>query len=231
MDFYGVKDSWRCFFAASCYEHLETPALFHEYLYDSANLGYDSAAWSQYEDFRRKLTGSIKGDPAYVWNVTDGNCTAADAACAGAPATAAANLLAAVEDLESQSAVSQPSAGSGALADEGSASTLDSWLWDAQSSNVSDSSQASGRRPNVFGPACHLHEMIDGVLFTKSAINGTWLVDVLADWYAGRTQDVFILDQYDGLQSDALCGTDPKATVLLAAAMARYLVLEAGHSP
>lgn len=67
------------------------------------------------------------------------------------------------------------------------------------------------------------------MLFTKSSIGDRWLVDELEDWYADRTQSVFVLDPHEGMESDALCGTTPKASMLLAAAMARYLVLEAGR--
>ena len=226
MDLFGRDDSWRCFFAASCYGSLETPALFHQYLYDSANLGYDSAAWSQYNDFRRKLTASIRGRPAAEWNVTDGNCTA-DAVCSDTPPLTPASLTLAVEYAEGQSAALKPGSGSASLADIDMSQAAPDTV--AQSSNVSDVSPASGRRPNMFAPACHLHEMIDGVLFTKSTIGDKWLVDELEDWFADRTQTVFVLDPHEGLESDALCGTNPKATMLLAAAMARYLVLEAGR--
>ena len=225
MDFFGREDSWRCFFAASCYGFLETPALFHEYLYDSANLGYDSAAWSQFNDFRRKLTASIRGRPAAEWNVTSSNCTA-DATCADTPVITPASLTLAVEYAEGQSRALQPGPSTAGLSDMDTAQAAPEST--AQSSNVSDISPASGRRPNIFAPACHLHEMIDGVLFTKSNIGNKWLVDELEAWYAGRTQSLVVLDPHEGLESDALCGTTPKATMLLAAAMARYLVLEAG---
>ena len=230
MDFYGEEDSWRCFFAASCYGHTETPTLFHEYLYDSANLGYDSAAWSQYNDFRSKLTASIKGQPAASWNVTESNNTL------DAPAITPANLTSFAEYAEGQSTALQPEASVASMSDMAPAPAVpDSVAQDLafafQSSNMGDIKTASGRRPNMFAPACHLHEMEDGRLFTKSSIGNALLVDVLADWYADRTPSVLVLDHHEGLQSDALCGTDPKASMLLAAAMARYLVLEAGRSP
>ena len=226
MDFYGREESWRCFFAASCYGFLQTPALFQQYLYDSANLGYDSAAWSQFNDFRRKLTASIRGRPAAEWNVTSSNCTA-DAACSDTPAMTPAGLTLAVEYAEGQSTALQPRSGAVGLSDMDMSQAGPESA--AASSNISNISPASGRRPNVFAPACHLHEMIDGPLFTKSSIGNRWLVDELEDWYADRTQTVFVLDPHEGLESDALCGTTPKASMLLAAAMARYLVLEAGR--
>ena len=226
MDFYGQDDSWRCFFAASCYGFLETPALFHQYLYDSANLGYDSAAWSQFNDFRRKLTASIRGRPASKWNVTSSNCTA-DAACLDTPAMTPASLTLAVEYAEGQSTALQSGSGFPGMSDmDVSQASPESA---GKSSNISDILPASVRPPNVFAPACHLHEMIDGVLFTKSSIGDRWLVDELEDWYADRTQSVFVLDPHEGMESHALCGTTPKASMLLAAAMARYLVLEAGR--
>lgn len=228
MDFFGHEDSWRCFFAESCYGFLETPALFHEYLYDSANLGYDSAAWSQFNDYRRKLTASIRGRPTAEWNVTSSNCTA-DAACSDTPVMTPASLTSAVEYAEGQSTALQPRSSAAGLQDMDTTQAA-APASTAQSGNVSDVPPASGRRPNMFAPACHLHEMIDGVLFTKSTIGHKWLVDELEAWYAGRTPSVFVLDPLEGLESDALCGTTPKASMLLAAAMARYLVLEAGRN-
>ncbi|KAK9839253.1 hypothetical protein WJX81_004396 [Elliptochloris bilobata] len=38
VEAYGLE-SWRCFFAQYAHAHVATPALFHEFLYDSANLG------------------------------------------------------------------------------------------------------------------------------------------------------------------------------------------------
>ncbi|EIE18482.1 hypothetical protein COCSUDRAFT_60148 [Coccomyxa subellipsoidea C-169] len=62
---FGAEDSWRCFFAQDCQAFLETPTLFHEYLYDSANLGYDGAGSpAEAEDFRSRLEASIKAAAA-----------------------------------------------------------------------------------------------------------------------------------------------------------------------
>ena len=65
---YGPEEAWRCFFAQYAHEHVATPAIFHEYLYDSANLAYNggSAAWAFAEDFRTRLTASLDGMPSRI---------------------------------------------------------------------------------------------------------------------------------------------------------------------
>ncbi|KAK9902182.1 hypothetical protein WJX75_007070 [Coccomyxa subellipsoidea] len=73
---FGAISSWRCFFAQDCQAFIETPALFHEYLYDSANLGYDGAGSpAEAEDFRSRMEASIKAAAATGWN---GSCDGGD---------------------------------------------------------------------------------------------------------------------------------------------------------
>ena len=264
--FFGNESSWKCFFAAECFKHLTTPALFHQYLYDSANLGYDSAAWSQFDDFRYKMTESLQGAPAASWNVTSSSCAAGGACSAVAPALAPGSLTAAVEYAEGQSALSQPGRSTrhqpesaaaepasapgslhsavdykegqpaviqpdGSMGGQRGAPALAPLPAGATARRNGDAEDGeSGRRPNLFAPACHLHEIIDGVLFTKSAIGEVRLVEALEAWYTEEWQSVSFMDQTPGLRSNDVCGTDPKATELLAASMARYLVLEASHS-
>ena len=264
--FFGNESSWKCFFAAECFKHLTTPALFHQYLYDSANLGYDSAAWSQFDDFRYKMTESLQGAPAASWNVTSSSCAAGGACSAIAPALAPGSLTAAVEYAEGQSALSQPGRSTrhqpesaaaepasapgslhsavdykerqpaviqpdGSMGGQPGAPAVAPLPAGATARRNGDAEDGeSGRRPNLFAPACHLHEIIDGVLFTKSAIGEVRLVEALEAWFTGEWQSVSFMDQTPGLRSNDVCGTDPKATELLAASMARYLVLESSHS-
>ena len=268
--FFGNESSWKCFFAAECFKHLATPVLFHQYLYDSANLGYDSAAWSQFDNFRYKMTESLQGAPAESWNTTSSSCAAGGACSAAAPALAPGSLTAAVEDAEGVSALSQPGStshqpGSAAAEPALAPRSLHSALeYEEGQPAVSQPERSmgsqpgapavapspagaragslgptrdgpaedrdAGRKPNLFAPACHLHEIIDGVLFTKSAIGEVRLVEALEAWYAQEWHSVSFMDHTPGLRSDDVCGTDPKATELLAASMARYLVLEASHS-
>lgn len=264
--FFGNESSWKCFFAAECFKHLTTPALFHQYLYDSANLGYDSAAWSQFDDFRYKMTESLQGAPAASWNVTSSSCAAGGACSAIAPALAPGSLTAAVEYAEGQSALSQPGRSTrhqpesaaaepasapgslhsavdykerqpaviqpdGSMGGQPGAPAVAPLPAGATARRNGDAEDGeSGRRPNLFAPACHLHEIIDGVLFTKSAIGEVRLVEALEAWFTEEWQSVSFMDQTPGLRSNDVCGTDPKATELLAASMARYLVLESSHS-
>ena len=90
-DAYGPDEAWRCFFAQYAHAHVATPALFHEYLYDSANLGFDGATSSNFSSFREHLeasfTGSAAGGPDPVTLGFSG--VAAGAAAARAPASAA----------------------------------------------------------------------------------------------------------------------------------------------
>ena len=271
VSFHGNESSWKCFFAADCFKHLATPVLFHQYLYDSANLGYDSAAWLQFDDFRYKMTESLQGEPAASWNTTGNSCTAGGACGAAAhalapgsltaaiehaegqsalsqrststvlqplsaaaePALAPGSLPSALEDPEGQSAVSQPGRSTGgqprapAVAPSPGGTIAGSWV-PSRTGNAGEGD--NGRIPNVFAPACHLHEIIDGVLFTKSVIGDVRLVRALEAWYTEKWQSVLFMDQTPGLRDNDVCGTDPKATQLLAASMARDLVLEASHS-
>jgi hypothetical protein len=173
--------AWRCFFAQAAWRHLATPAIFHEYLYDSANLGYDGAAWGQYEDFRGKLQGSFTAAPADEGG--GGGCPAAGAAWA---------------------ATSGGSGGTGTTALQACSSSSSS----SAAGNASD----AARRPNVFAPACHLHEMIDGAQFTTSHVGGQRFTDVLASWFAGNLSSVFLLDDSSTVRSADECGVDAAAS-------------------
>lgn len=165
--------AWRCFFAQAAWRHLATPTIFHEYLYDSANLGYDGAGWGQYEDFRAKLQSSFTAPAA---DQSGGD---------GCPAGAA------------WASTSGGSSGTGAPA-----------LQACSSRNASD----AARRPSVFAPACHLHEMIDGAQFTTSHVGDQRFTDVLAAWFAGNSSSVFLLDTSGTVRGEDECGVDPAAS-------------------
>ncbi|CAL8465970.1 g5506 [Coccomyxa elongata] len=74
---FPAGESWRCFFAQDCHAHLDTPPLFHEYLYDSANMGYDGVGSSpEAEDFRSHLEASLKlSEASSAWNGSCDNAT------------------------------------------------------------------------------------------------------------------------------------------------------------
>jgi hypothetical protein len=76
---------------------------------------------------------------------------------------------------------------------------------------------APAGRANVFAPACHLHEMIDSVLFTTSRVGNSSLVGVLGAWYNGDISEVFMLDGHEGVRGGDECGYDPATVKLLAA--------------
>ena len=71
----------------------------------------------------------------------------------------------------------------------------------------------------MFSPACHLHETIDGVQFTTSHVGGQKLVNVLAAWFGGAVEEVFLLDQYEGVRGSDECGVDPAAAAGLSAVL------------
>lgn len=55
-DRYGYEEAWRCFFAQYAWRHVRLNTLYHTYLYEYANLAYDTATSADYELFRRELT-------------------------------------------------------------------------------------------------------------------------------------------------------------------------------
>ena len=178
--------AWRCFFAQQAWPHLSTPTLFHEYLYDSANLGYDGAAWSQYDDFREKLQSSFlergeagDGCPASAaWGPgdADSSADACNSGRDGAPGESEGSIIVTRQQLH------------------GNASGV-----------------GGSRRPNMFSPACHLHEMIDSVQLTISHVGEQHLTDVLARWFDGQISSVFLLDNATYVRDADECGVDPAA--------------------
>ena len=207
--------AWRCFFAAAAWRHLATPVLFHEYLYDSANLGYDGAGPAQYGDFRRRLEASFAAPEQ------DGNSSSGGGG-------GGLEAVAAERHGEGSSA---GGGGEGGDASGLRGATLQAPLLLPTSvaglqagaptpapANGTGSRQLSGERPNMFSPACHLHEMIDGVQFTTSHVGGRRLVDVLAAWFGGSVDEVFLIDEYEGVRGSDKCGVDPAAAAGLSAA-------------
>ena len=178
--------AWRCFFAQQLWPYLSTPTLFHEYLYDSANLGYDGAAWRQYDDFREKLQSSF-----LAWEDGDGGCPAGAAWVPG-DRTSSAGACTSGKDGEQG---------------EGEGSTVVS----RQQLPGNATAGSGSRRPNVFSPACHLHEMIDSVQFTTSHVGEQHLTDVLAGWFDGGISRVFLLDNATYVRGSDECGVDPAA--------------------
>ena len=63
--FYGHKNSWRCFCAQYAADHVPLPLLFHEYLYDTANMGFSAVPADMAEDFRSQLTASFVQYPMH----------------------------------------------------------------------------------------------------------------------------------------------------------------------
>ncbi|KAK9807851.1 hypothetical protein WJX72_011324 [[Myrmecia] bisecta] len=64
-------EPWRCFHAQYAWRHVKFPVLFHEFLYDSANLGFDTCyKQADVEDFRHRLraidTLPWSGDTGHV---------------------------------------------------------------------------------------------------------------------------------------------------------------------
>lgn len=178
--------AWRCFFAQQAWPYLSTPTLFHEYLYDSANLGYDGAAWSQYDDFREKLQGSF-----LAWEDGDSGC-AASAAWGHADGTSSADACSSGRSGEQRGS-------------EGS------MVVSGQQLPGNATGGGSSRRPNMFSPACHLHEMIDSVQLTTSHVGKKHLTDVLTGWFDGQISSVFLLDNATYVRDSNECGVDPAA--------------------
>eukprot|EP00884_Botryococcus_braunii_P020346 jgi/Botrbrau1/6996/Bobra.0165s0026.1 len=68
-EFYGQAESWRCFHAQYAARHVPVPLMFHQYVYDSANLGYDQASYPNFSDFRRQFLSSISHDGLHFFPI------------------------------------------------------------------------------------------------------------------------------------------------------------------
>lgn len=235
------------------------PALFHEYLYDSANMGYDGVGSSaEAEDFRSRLEASLKlSEASSAWN---GSC---DNATDETSALGSSGDLS-VEHQQVSSSISMKMPMADAL-DEGHGDRVQTNLPGAEPSDAADSTRwgriaqafaltkAPGHilgaennlvhprvaetfaeepsttngsmmcraqahsRPNIFAPACQLHEMIDSILFTTSHVGNAQFVDVLKGWYSGHLSSVHVLDGHLGVRSGDDCGCDPASAQQLAA--------------
>lgn len=66
-DFFGQAEAWRCFHAQYAARRIQLPLLFHQYVYDSANLGYDQASTANFSNFRRQFLQSLLHDSLYIF--------------------------------------------------------------------------------------------------------------------------------------------------------------------
>ena len=256
---FGANSSWRCFFAQDCQAFIETPALFHEYLYDSASLGYDGAGSpAEAEDFRSRMEASIKAAAATGWS---GSCNGGDSegislnntgARLAVPQAAVVpggcvsrqgnenglglggqqseggsrggQMLEVIGSRERAhvSALSD-TPDRAAMASVPSSRTLpevDQSDGELLSNGSMTCSGQALRGPNIFSPACQLHEMIDSKLFTTSHVGDVRFVDVLGAWFAGQLSCVHVLDGHRGARGGDECGFDPAQAQQLMAVVA-----------
>ncbi len=268
---FGAEDSWRCFFAQDCQAFLETPTLFHEYLYDSANLGFDGAGSpAEAEDFRSRLEASIKAAAAAGGS---GSCAGDSSEEEASPDGRHTHNVSRIGEHVVLRVGSRDARGSGALAlgDSGDAhgssggtqesdglvkgggrsfsvgdrremkqnadmlslpsgsrpngnnrtsgiaasQQLDAGL--VSNASMTCSGQTLRSWPNIFAPACQLHEMIDCTLFTKSHVGDVRFVYVLGAWFAGELNNVHVLDGHGGVRGGDECGVYPALAKQLAA--------------
>jgi hypothetical protein len=233
MDAYGA-DAWRCFFAQYAHAHVATPALFHEYLYDSANLGFDGAVGANFSDFRARMEAS------FIGGVAAGAAPSATAASGAEAGAGAADGAAAVAGGATGSDGDGGSAGSAGAVETYAGLTpypgaVERALLAASAGRVPATAPTPGRAAEpdgplgatllaratgeagsaaaaavVFAPACQLHEIIDGPLFTSSHIGGVRFVDLLAGWYGGAATPT-VIDAHRGLRPPSECGADTAA--------------------
>ena len=209
--------AWRCFFAAATWRHMATPTLFHEYLYDSANLNYDGASPAQYGDFRQKLEASFLAPEGT--GSSNSSSGSVEAGVAGWPGLGGSVGGGRVQGGGGgggwdASAVQGAALAAPPVVQNGGAPLLEV---DPTLASSTAAGQLPRRRPNVFSPACRLHEMIDGVQFTTSHVGSRKLTDVLAAWFGGGLHEVFLLDDYEGVRGRGECGVDPAEAAGLSA--------------
>ena len=236
MEAYGAE-AWRCFFAQYAHAHVATPALFHEYLYDSANLGFDGALAANFSDFRARMEASFSGSAAASsppYPRLPGSAAGASALAnrvlgadgeGGRPAAPPAEIPAAHSNgypepytgaAGMERALLASAAGSG-MAAAGVPAPGVTLLPREQSMDPSTApgpaaarteAAAGARVATVFAPACQLHEVIDGPLFTSSHIGGVLFIDLLGGWWAGDATPT-VIDAHLGPRSAAECSADP----------------------
>lgn len=66
-EFFGQSEAWRCFHAQYAARRVQLPLLFHQYVYDSANLGYDQASPANFSNFRRQFLESLLHESLYIF--------------------------------------------------------------------------------------------------------------------------------------------------------------------
>lgn len=173
-DRYGYEEAWRCFFAQYAWRHVRLNTLYHTYLYEYANLAYDTATSADYELFRRELTHVLENGVHHT--IFPFQPQHHNSSVTGTARTSSRGMLCC----------------QGMVADSGhtlgQADGNTHWL-----PNV--------RRPlNVFAPACHLHQCIDSDLFRTSSIRETGLQGAIHDWLQGHA--VQLIDRHAGIRAE-----------------------------
>lgn len=253
---FPVGESWRCFFAHDCQAHLDTPALFHEYLYDSANMGYDGVSSSaEAENFRSRTEASLKlSEASSAWNDSCDNATDVTAPLSGSGAVSLGHQLVSgkssreVPNLDASRSfyikriqnkmpgfavlqitestrwervaqafalTEMPGQAMGPASSMSQQRTKD-FIAEEQPSTTANECKVHSM-PNIFAPACQLHEMIDSVLFTMSHVGNARFVDVLDAWFGGHLSNVHVIDTHPGMRGGSECGFDPASAQQLAA--------------
>lgn len=288
---FGANDTWRCFFAQDCHPHLTTPSIFHEYLYDSANLGFDGGSSpAEAEDFRARLEASfmdceltsisgsgipqnaveLPGLPpssrtfpvlqakerGFVQALTATSSTGAEKGLATQPGADAQPQGSRVEGGRQllQHSDSSRTELPGQQAQEGARQVLRQpregarqLLQLQEALHASSLGAAAAALPcdrlagermmqrqgtwavtalekrshvNIFAPACHLHEMIDSDLFSKSHVGNFSFASILEAWYKDEINEIFLVDDHQGWRQGDECGYDPASAQQLSAIIA-----------
>lgn len=220
MAYYGYS-SWKCFFAEYSWPLVQIPLLFHENLYDSSNLNYDSAGSGDFQNFRNNMTASFwdelpasapSGQPTLMPGCSTSGLTGPLLPLAAGPteASASASVPAAATTTNTQP-TNQTNRGMGA----GSTPTPDRPFVNAAapcpaSYNASaNATRAVNSVLNMFAPACYSHIIEDSGLFVTSHIGNTSFVDQLYRWYIGDLKVVQMIDQAPTVRSQANCTAFP----------------------
>ena len=217
MAFYGY-DSWKCFFAEYTWPLVQVPLLFHENLYDTSNLNYDSAGSGDYQNFRNNMTASFwnelpasspAGQPALMPGCETPGLTGPLLPLSAGPTGSSAS---ATVPTAATTTNTQPTLQTGMSP---RSNTPDRPFVNAaapcpSSYNASaNTTKAVNSVLNMFAPACYSHIIEDSGLFITSHIGTTSFVDQLYKWYIGDLKVVQMVDQYPTVRSLANCTAFP----------------------
>ncbi len=216
MAYYGY-DSWKCFFAEYTWPLVQVPLIFHENLYDSSNLNYDSAGSGEFQNFRNNMTSSFwdelpasspTGQPTLTPGCETPGLTGPFLPPSAGPVGSSASAMAPGSSTTTNTSPTNQTFGAAPQAASPDRPFVNANAPCPATYNASATKAVNGVL-NMFAPACHSHIIEDTGLFVTSHIGDTSFVVQLYYWYIGQQKVVQMIDQYPGVRSTDNCTAFP----------------------